>query len=217
MSDLNDDVRYDDVYSAVQSLLDSGTTLANIKLRRIRKALNDRGSLTTISKHFKEVKSTLERGGAREAVDLSETDVNALCTVVRDIVERRTFLDRKEKQESTQAMSDLVRVHEADQAMNEEIIDDFEHQVLALEGDNEAKTREIEGLNAQVARLMGMVEALNAIIVTLAPKREAVATPASTGADQAPISQTHASTTGQVKMPIDITTNTAEDDVDYGG
>ena len=130
MGYLNNDVGYDDVYSAVQSLLDSGTSLADISLRSIRDTLGDRGSLSTISKHFKPIKARLERGEALDAVELSETDMDALRTLVCDIVERRTILERKEKEDRAQATSDVIRALEADLAMKDEINDDLEHQVV---------------------------------------------------------------------------------------
>lgn len=175
MGILNTDIEYDGVYSAVQSLLDSGKALGDISLRDIRGAMGDRGSLSTISKLFGPIKVRLERGEALDAVELSGTDMDALRTLVSDIVTRRTLLERKEKEDSAQATSDVIRAHEADLAMKDEAIDDLEHQVFALEGENGAQMLVIDGLNAQVARLEGMVEALNVTIATLAPSREVAA------------------------------------------
>lgn len=171
----NNAIEYDGVYSAVQSLLDSGKTLDDISLRDIRGEMGDRGSLSTISKYFGPIKVRLERGEAVDMADLSDTDVDALRAMVRDIVVRRTFLERKEKEDSAQAMSDIIRANEIDLAMKDEVIDAFRHEVFALEGESGAQMLEIKELNAQVSRLEGMVEALNATIAALAVPREVAA------------------------------------------
>lgn len=203
MGYLNNDVCYDDVYTAVQSLLDSDTSLAEISLRDIRDALGDRGSLSTISRHFKPIKARLERGEALDAVELSETDMDALGTLVRDIVERRTILERKEKEDNAQATSDVIRALEADLAMKDEVIDDLEHQVFALQGECGAEALVNDSLNKQVARLEGMVEALNATIATLAPPRDAAAEAAAPVKEQHPAIAADPHQGGQAEMPLD--------------
>jgi uncharacterized coiled-coil protein SlyX len=216
MGYLNNDVGYDDVHSAVQSLLDGGQSLADISLRDIREAMGDRGSLSTISKHLKPIKARLERGEALDAVDLSETDMDALRTLVRDIVERRTFLERKEKEDSAQATSDVIRAHEADLAMKDEVIDDFEHQVFALEGESGAQSLIIDDLNAQVARLEGMVEALNATIVTLlATRNESAVTKADVVENQPPAKKADRPNGGQAETPL--VTSDGADQADVAG
>lgn len=213
----NTAIAYDGVYSAVQSLLDSGKTLDDISLRDIRSEMGDRGSLSTIAKHFGPIKVRLARGEALNAVELSETDMDALRTLVRDIIERRTFLERKEKEDSAQAMSDVIRAHEADLAMKDEAIDDLEQQVSALEDESSAQTLVIKDLNAQVARLMGKVEALNATIATLAPHRDTPARAASAAAkEQPPAIVTTAPESGQVSMSLDTSVSADEPD-DAGG
>lgn len=168
-------VEYDDVSSAVQHFLDSGTSLDDISLRMIREAMGDRGSLTTISKHFGPIKERLERGEAIDTVELTDTDMDALRALVGDIIERRTFLARREKEDNAQAMLDVIRAREADLAMKNEIIDDLEHHVLALEGEVGSQRLVADGFAAQIARLQGMVDALNATIVTLGASRAAAA------------------------------------------
>lgn len=218
MGYLNNDVGYDDVYSAVQSLLDSGTSLSEISLRNIRDALGDRGSLSTISKHFKPIKARLERGEALEAVELSETDMDALRTLVRDIVERRTFLDRKEKEDSAQATSDVIRSLEADLALKDEVIDDLEHQVFALQGECGAEALVNDEMNKKVARLEGMVEALNATIATLAPPRDAAEPEAAAPVkEQPPAVAADSHQDGQAEMPLNASDAADQADVDGDG
>lgn len=168
----NNDLTYDDVYSAVQSMLDSGTSLDKFSLRQIREELGGRGSLTTISKFFQPIKARLERGEALEAVELSETDMEALRTLVRDIVDRRTIFERKEKEDSAQASSDVIRALEADLAMKEEVIDDLEHQVLALQEERGAEALAKDNLNKQVVYLEVTVGALQAVIAAIGPSRD---------------------------------------------
>lgn len=217
MGILNTTIAYDGVYSAVQSLLDSGKALDDISLRDIRGAMGDRGSLSTIAKHFGPIKVRLARGEALDAVELSETDMDALRTLVRDIVERRTFLERKEKEDSAQAMSDVIRAHEADLAMKDDAIDDLEQQVSALEGECGAQTLVITNLNAQVARLEGKVEALNATIATLAPHREMPAPKVDAAAEeQLPAIMADPHKGGQVAMPLG-TANTGDTSVEGSG
>lgn len=180
----NGDIQYDDVYAAVLSLRDKNFSLEKITLRMIRSEMGDRGSLRTISKHWAPIKERLERGEPIDTVELTETDMHALRTLVGEIVERRTILARLEKKDSVQAMSDVIRGHESNLAMSAEIIVDLEHQVQALEGDNGAKEIVIEGLSKQVARLEGMLDALKATIATLAPWHAASTTTIAT-ADEA--------------------------------
>lgn len=217
MGYLNNDLKYDDVYSAVQSLLDGGISLADITLRQIRDKLGDRGSLTTISKFYKPIKARLERGEVLEAVELSETDMDALRTVVRDIVDRRTILERKEKEDSAQATSDVIRSLEADLAMKDEVIEDLEHQVLAIQGECGAATLENNDLHKKVAYFEAKAEALQAVITALGPQREAPATEAAAPVKEPPPAipvDRHQG--GQVEMPLDVSDSADQADGDGG-
>ena len=193
-------VEYDDVYSAVQSLLDSGKLLDEISLRMIRDEMGDRGSLSTISKLFGPIKERLMHGEAIASTELSETDMDALRNLVGGIVEHRTVLVRKEKEDNAQAMLDIIRQHEADLSMKDEIIRDLE----------------IDGLNEQVARLEGMVEALNATIATLAGTRdEPAVTKAEVVKEQPPATKADRPKGGQAEMPL-VTSDDA-DQADVAG
>lgn len=156
----NLNITYDDVYSAVQSLLDQDVLLDDITLRLIRKENGECGSLETISKHFRPIKERLKHGEPIGAPELSETDMDALRSLVGGIVERRTVLARKEQEDSAKAMSDVVRGHESDLAQKQEIIEDLADRMVVLDEDNSAKDALIDKLKAEVVRLKGNNEAL---------------------------------------------------------
>lgn len=196
-------LKYDDVYSAVQSLLDGGASLAKISLRQIRDEIGDRGSLATISKFYKPIKARLERGEALEAVELSETDMDALRTLVSDIVDRRTILERKEKVDSAQATADVIRSLEADLAMRDEVIEDLEHQVLAMQAECGAAALENDELYKKVAYFEAKAEALQAVIAAIGPQREAAAPEATAPVkEQPPAIPVDRHQAGQAEMPL---------------
>lgn len=160
-------IDYDDVNSAVQRLLECGVPLNEISLRMIREDMGDRGSLSTISKHFDMIRKRLEHGEAIDATDLTEVDMAALRTLVTEIVERRTFLARKEQEAHALAMADVMREWEANLAEKIDIIDDLEHHVFALEGECGALQRVIDARNFELAQYEGRVESLNGTIALL--------------------------------------------------
>ena len=215
MGNSNNDVQYDDVYAGVLSLLDSDVPLDKISLRMIRTEMGERGSLQTISRHFGPIKERLERGEAIDTVELTETDMDALRTLVGEIVERRTILARLEKKDSAQAMSDVIRGRESDLAMSAEIIHDLEHQVEALEGEAGALQLVNRDLEAQVVRLEGMVDALNATIATLAPSLvQPVATHDDAKEEERPAIETDRHQDDQVEMPLDASGADSASDAD---
>lgn len=216
MGYLNNGLKYDDVYSAVQSLLDGGIPLDGISLRQIRDELGDRGSLSTISKFYKPIKERLERGEALEAVELSESDMDALRTLVRDIVDRRTILERKEKEDSAQATSDVIRSLEVDLAMKDEVILDLEHEVLAMQGECGAAALENDELYKKAVYLEVKVAALEAVISALGPQREAAAPEAAAPVEeQPPAIPVDRHQVGQTEMPLDA--SDAADQADEAG
>lgn len=175
-------IDYDDVNSAVQRRLECGVPLNEISLRMIREEMGDRGSLSTISKHFDMIRKRLEHGEAIDATDLTDVDMTALRTLVSDIVERRTFLARKEQEAHALAMADVMREYEANLAEKTDIIDDLEHHVFALEGECGALQLVNDANKLQLAQYEGRVEALNGTIALLT-----LAIPAS--ADGLPVAQ----------------------------
>lgn len=179
-----DHVNFDEVNSAVGKLLNSGVPLKDIRLRMIQALIDDRGSLSTISKYFETIKRRLERGEAIDGTQLSDTDIEELRALVDTMIERRTLVVRKEKDDSAQAMSDLMQQFEIDKSEKAEIIDDLDRQVLALQEERDARTVEIDNLKSQILRLDGMVEALNGTITVLVPST--VAPLASGPGDQMP-------------------------------
>jgi hypothetical protein len=162
----NDFVTYDDVRDAVQERLDQGASINDISLRMIRLDMGDRGSLQTIGKHFKSIKARIEQGEV-ETDQLTDFDTGALNDIVSQIIERRTFLSRKENEDKLRALTDRVNSLEHDLAMKDEIIQFLEYDLLALEGECGAKDLGVSTLESQVTHLGGMVAALNATIATL--------------------------------------------------
>ncbi|MBR0551063.1 DNA-binding protein [Stakelama marina] len=160
-------VEFDEVNDAVSELLEAGCPVEDISLRKIREAMGDRGSLQTISKYFAAIKSRLERGEKLDASHLTDTDMDALKNVVGDIVNRRSWAARSEKEAADRAAAELTQRHEAELAIKNEIIEDFEHQVAAMEEGIATQTCEIEERRQQVMRLEGMIQALQATIATL--------------------------------------------------
>ncbi len=199
-------VNHDDVYNSVQRILDDGTPLDRITLRMIRTELGERGSLTTIGKHYRLIKARLEKGEGLDIKHLTDIDMDALRDVVTGIVNQRTYLARRECDASVGAMADIVRGHEADLELKDEVIEDLEHQVEGLEGEVGAKMISIDLLEQEVARLTGMVDALTATIATLAPTLVA---PGSTPSDhvvaeerQPSVTEVRRAKSGQTEMPL---------------
>lgn len=163
----NDFVKYDEVRDAVQERLDQGASIKDISLRMIRLDLGDRGSLTTIGKHLKSIKARIESGEVNETSRLTDYDTDTLNDIVSQIIDRRTFLSRKENEDKLMALTDRVHSLEHDLAMKDEIIESLEYEIEALEGECGAKDIGVSTLESQVTHLGGMVAALNATIATL--------------------------------------------------
>ena len=160
-------IDYDDVNSAVQRRLECGVPLNEISLRMIREEIGDRGSLSTISKHFDMIRKRLEHGEAIDATDLTDVDMASLRTLVSDIVERRTFLARKEQEANALAMADVMRECEANLAVKTDIINDLEHHVFALEEECGMLKLANDDKNVQLAQYEGRVESLNGTIALM--------------------------------------------------
>ncbi len=163
----NDFIKYDDVRDAVQERLDRGASINDISLRMIRLDLGDHGSLTTIGKHLKSIKARIEMGEVNEASCLTDYDTGTLNDIVSQIIDRRTFLSRKENEDKLTALTDRAHSLEHDLAMKDEIIESLGYEIEALEGECGAKDIGISTLESQVTHLGGMVAALNATIATL--------------------------------------------------
>lgn len=163
----NDNVSYDDVRTSVQIWKDRGVPIEDLSLRMIKAEIGDRGSLTTISKHFRAIKARNEAGETVDTGELTPFDNEALRTVVAEIISRRTFLSRTESESKIRAMADRVQSLEADLSIKLEIIEDLEIQAEVFDGDAAQKDDHILQLRGQLAHLEGMVAALNATIATL--------------------------------------------------
>ncbi|WP_033924988.1 DNA-binding protein [Sphingomonas sp. 35-24ZXX] len=172
-------VTFDDVYNAVQLLLDGGYEIGDISLRKIREVMGDRGSLATIAKHLERIKVRKDRGEAFDGTELSKTDVEELCAAVDAIVYRRTFVSQCEAAEHKRVVAELVTKHEAELETKAEIVDDLEEQVFALESECGNLKMGVDCLERQIAQFEGTVEALQQVIATLAPKPGENAPPAS--------------------------------------
>ena len=211
-------VNHDDVHNTVQHILDGGTPLDRITLRMIRSELGERGSLATIGKHYRLIKARLEKGEGLDIKHLTDIDMDALRDVVTGIVDQRTYLARRECDAAVGAMADIVRGHEADLELKDEVIEDLEHQVEGLEGEVGAKMVGIDLLEQEVARLTGMVDALTATIATLAPTMVAQVTSpgddVATEARQPSATEVRRAKSGQTEMPLGTSKDADKADVD---
>lgn len=163
----NDFITYDSVRDAVYERLDQGASINDISLRMIRLDLGDRGSLQTIGKHFKSIKARIEQGEVGEPSHLTDGDTGTLNDVVNQIIERRTFLSRKENEDKLRALTDRMNSLEHDLAMKDEIIQFLEYDLETAKGESGAKDIGLSTLESQVTHLGGMVAALNSTIATL--------------------------------------------------
>lgn len=212
-------VEFDDVYEAVRLLLERGADIDSISLREIREVMGDRGSLSTISKHFQPIKARVKNGRPFEANEVSDADTKALLTIVGDIVMRCTAQARREKAESDAAMSDMAVAHQADLSLKDELLDDLEHHVCALEGENGAQKLVIDSLETQVTRLTGGIEALQAAFDALAPTASSSVPHVDDGnaqAEQAPAVDADRPSDRQAEMPFAPSDDQAEDLSDAG-
>lgn len=161
-----DSVDGDDVLSAVEYYLEEGVPLEEISLRMISEALGRDISFVAIAKHFRVIKTRLACGAAISG-EFTDTDMDALRSLVVSILDRRTSLERTEQGSVAQAVADVRRQFEDDLAMKDEIINELEHQVSFMDEKNGAMMLIDDAKNFQLAQYEGRVESLLGTIALL--------------------------------------------------